>query len=278
MTTGSRQTYSDSNDIMGKMAQLDFDPDYARLVEGRSVAVVGPAKTLLGSGRGREIDAFDLVVRLNTAIEYMPFADALARDIGARTDILYCNVEVLSDRIAKEQGLARERFVRACEEVGLKYFVGTNNDYTHGATDGRQRKGEAQLVEFRQFLDACGVRAQCRMLFSTPAVLRSWLRGHIGRTGFIAIVDLLRYRVRRLHVTGMTFYHKGGHMFLENCVGELDPLRNHRGILPQHMLGHNSYIELQIMKTLADCFGDKLQLDEHLQKLIEAGDERPATG
>ena len=272
VTTGNRQaSCPDVNEIMDDMSRLDFDADYARLLEGKSVIVVGPAETLLGTGQGRVIDSFDLVVRFNTAIEYMPFADELARDIGARTDILYCNTEVLCDDIVGQQRLSHEQFIRACEEVGIKYFVGTNNDYAHAPSDSQSRKGEAKLAEFQNFLDAFGVRSKCRMLFSTPDTVRAWLRGYIGRTGFIGIVDLLRYDIRSLHITGMTFYHKGGHLFLKNCVGELDPLRNHLGILPEHMLGHNSYLELQLIKTLGECFERKLQLDEQVRKLLEEG-------
>lgn len=270
-TTNGEQHYPGAEDIRGDLSRLDFDPDFARLLEAKSVIVVGPAETMLGTNRGREIDSFDLVVRFNTAIEYMPFAHDLAKDVGARTDILYCNSEVLRDRIARRQGLSHERFVRACAEAGIKYFVGVNNDFTHGASDEHGAKGSAVFFEFQKFLDERGVRARPRMLFSTPAVLREWLRGYIGRTGFIAIVDLLRYNVSRLHVTGMTFYHKGGHLFLEDCVGELDPLRNHKGILPENMLGHNSYSELRIIETLRDCFADKLELDGHVRELLKTG-------
>lgn len=276
--TNERQTYIDADDIGRDMSRLDFDADYARLLEGKRVVVVGPAETLLGTNQGREIDSFDLVVRFNTAIEYMPFADELAKDVGARTDILYCNNEVLRDRVARQQNLSRERFVRACEASGIKYFVGANNDFTHGELDEHGPKGSADQIEIQKFLDESGVQARCLMLFSTPAVLREWLRGHFGRTGFIGIVDLLRYDLSRLHVTGMTFYHKGGHLFLEDCVSELDPMSNHKGIIPENMLGHNSYLELEITGALAEHFGDKLQLDEHVRELLETSRDARASG
>ena len=271
MTTSTGQTCPGVDEIEAEMSQLDFDPDYARLLEGKDVVVVGPAETMVGTRRGSVIDAFDVVVRFNTAIVYMPFAEELAKDVGARTDILYCNNEVLNDDLIGQKRMPRERFRPACEGAGIKYFVGTNNDFMPAAADGRPRKGEAELAAFRQFVEEEGARVRCRMLFSTPAVVRRWLGGYIGRTGFIGLVDLLRYQVRRLHVMGMTFYHKGGHLFLKECVGELDPLRNHLGILPEHMLGHNSYHELRVMRALGDCFGQRLQVDEHVQRLLEVG-------
>ena len=278
MTTSDGQACPGVDEIKAEMSQLDFDPDYARLLEGKEVVVVGPAETMLGTHRGRAIDAFDVVVRFNTAIAYMPFRKELAEDVGTRTDILYCNNEVLIDDLIGQKRMPRERFSPACEGAGVKYFVGTNNDFAPGEADGRPPKGEAELAAFRKFVDEEGARVRCRMLFSTPAAVRRWLGGYIGRTGFIGIVDILRYGVRGLHVMGMTFYHQGGHLFLEDCVGELDPLRNHLGILPKHMLGHNSYLELRIMRALGGCFGQRLQVDEHVRRLLEAdaAGEQPA--
>jgi hypothetical protein len=37
------------------------------------------------------------------------------------------------------------------------------------------------------------------------------------------------------------------------------------------MLGHNSYRELQLVETFGACFGQTLQLDEQVRKLLEAG-------
>jgi hypothetical protein len=55
-------------------------------VEGRSVAVVGRADSLIGSGCGAEIDQAEVVVRVNWTL---PLDLHLARDIGTRTDFVY---------------------------------------------------------------------------------------------------------------------------------------------------------------------------------------------
>ena len=108
------------------------------------------------------------------------------------------------------------------------------------------------------------------MLFATSELASRWLNGYVARTGFLAILDLLAYDVSELYITGMTFYHQGGHLFLADHASELHPLKNHRGELPKDgILGHNSYFELELLRILSAPLGEKLKLDEHLQKLME---------
>lgn len=268
MVTTNRQLRPDVDDIASALSRIETDAEYARLLRGKNVVVVGPAGTLIDAAQGASIDSHDLIVRFNTAVEYMPFDEKLARDVGTRTDILYCNPEVVRDRIGKQQGLSSGRFVKACEVAGIKYVVNTNNDFTYAGGDAS--KCRAEHAEFQKFLDDHAVETKFRTLFSTPDALCKWLRGYIARTGFIGIVDLLRYDLRRLRITGMTFYHRGGHLFLEDSIEELHPLGNHRGEFPNgNILGHNSYLELRLLKMLADSFGQKLKLDEHLRGLLE---------
>jgi hypothetical protein len=58
------------------------------LLKGRRIAIVGPASSAFGAGRGSYIDGFDYVIRINKA----PFQlrdGKFAQDIGTRTDILF---------------------------------------------------------------------------------------------------------------------------------------------------------------------------------------------
>lgn len=54
-------------------------------VAGETVAVVGRAASLIGSGNGRAIDACSVVVRVN----WMLPVKGPKRDVGRRTDLLY---------------------------------------------------------------------------------------------------------------------------------------------------------------------------------------------
>ena len=39
--------------------------NFRKLIEGKTVAIVGPAEYLMGSGYGNKIDEHDIVVRVN---------------------------------------------------------------------------------------------------------------------------------------------------------------------------------------------------------------------
>jgi len=229
--------------IRGDHLERDDDPDFARLVSGKTVAVVGPARTLLGTRRGPYIDGHDLVVRFNDAFDFLHGADLLA-DAGERTDILYCNPVIL------KQTLTRGR-----TRPGLAYVVCTNNSlsFVPDADDLLHESSATQL----------------RVVYAASAMLSKWLDGNWARTGMIAILDLLSFDVRRVFITGMTFYHGGGHL-LAPASRELHPQQNRDGTASRSPSGqgHDSYLELAVMKELAREFSGVLEVDDTLTALL----------
>lgn len=270
MIAPNEQHDPDIDKLRREARLMDMDTEFGRLLKGKSVIIAGPAETLLGAGLGPMIDAHDLVVRFNTAIQYMPFNIELAKDVGTRTDILYCNNEIIVKHILHQNGLTHEKFKGLCNSAGIKYLVSTNNDYTFKPPDVSEPVCRSEYLAFKRFLQQQKIEIGFRMLHSTSAVVRKFLEGYIGRTGFLAIVDLLAYDVRRLHIAGMTFYHQGGHLFIEDRVRELHPLKDHRGKSPPgDSLGHNSYLELELMRRFSRLYGPRLSFDEQLQKLLD---------
>lgn len=269
MSATERRDDPDTGELQHEIALIELDPDFNRLLSGKDVVIVGPAETLRGTGQGKMIDAYDLVVRFNTAINYIPFKRELANDIGSRTDILYCNNEVIIKQILFQQEISHEKFRGVCELAGIKYLVSTNNGFTFPAPEEPEPHCRSEYLAFNLFLKQQGLRMGFRMLHSTSAGARRLLSGYTGRTGFLAILDLLSYDLHRLAITGMTFYHSGGHLFFEHCASYLHPMKDHQGQeSPQSVKGHNSYLELELMRKLARLYGSKLQLDEYLQMLL----------
>jgi hypothetical protein len=242
MTTRALARIITNGMIRGDHLDRDDDPDFARLVSGKTVAVVGPARTLLGTRRGRHIDSHDLVVRFNDAFEFLHGADLLA-DAGERTDILYCNPVIL------KQTLARGR-----AGPGLAYVVCTNNSLSFVADDD---------------VRATALPTPVRVVYAASAMLSKWLDGNWARTGMIAILDLLSFDVRRLFITGMTFYHGGGHL-LAPASRELHPQQNRDGTSSRSPSGqgHDSYLELSVMKDLTREFSGVLDVDDTLKALL----------
>jgi hypothetical protein len=271
MRATNKQSSLDMGELQHEIALIELEPDFGRLLKGKDVMIVGPAETLRGKGLGKMIDAHDLVVRFNTAIHFIPFTRELANDIGTRTDILYCNNEVIIKQILLQQGISHEEFRRVCEAAEIKYLVSTNNGFTFPAAEEPEPHCRSEYLAFNLFLKQQGLGMGFRMLHSTSAVARRLLSGYTGRTGFLAVLDLLSYDIRRLAIAGMTFYHSGGHLFLEHSARRLHPMKDHQGReSPESVKGHNSYLELELMRKLASLYESKLQLDDYLQKLLDA--------
>ena len=282
---------------------LDHDVDLAQFLRGKRVVVVGPAQTLLGTRSGARIDAYDVVIRFNNAIHFMPFSAQLGADIGVRTDILYCNHQVIYDILAQQgmvaalkllaqrarsvvaplfrstrrssamhpQGISRAQFATRCQAAGIKYLICTNNNLSYqrnGAPTPRcAAPSRTSMLEFERFLSNQGVAAKFRVLYATTALFNQWINGCVGRTGAIAILDLLLHDIEQLYVTGMTFYHQGGHLF-QPGLGELHPLLGPDGLILSGLERHNSYLELEVMKLLATHLQHKLQVDDPLSTLL----------
>lgn len=252
---------------------VDADPRYEQLLNGKRVVVVGPSRTMVGTGQGGAIDSYDVVVRFNDAIEHMPFTSHSAGDLGTRADIVYCNQVFLRKRIIGKRGIAPERLVSACDRAGVKYIVCTNNSLSFG------RAGEPNphccdadrnlAADFEAFRRRHCMTPALRLVYAASELLTKWLQGNFGRTGFVAIADLLSFEIRHLHVMGMTFYHGGGHLFPESA-GDLHPLKNRDGTWAkdQSGLGHNSYLELEAMRVLTRCCRDRLTVDRPLENLL----------
>ena len=279
MKATGKQIDPDAQELQHEIALIELDTDFGRLLSGKNVVIVGPAETLQGKGQGREIDEHDLVVRFNTAIQYIPFTSELAHDIGTRTDILYCNNEVIIKQILFQQGISHEQFRSACEAAGIKYLVSTNNGFSFPTAGDAEPHCRSEYLAFNLFLKQQGLGMGFRMLHSTSACARTLLSGYTGRTGFLAVLDLLSYDIHQLAIKGMTFYHSGGHLFSKELTGELHPMKDHRGQeSPESVKGHNSYFELEVMGKLCRLYGPKLQPDEHLQKLLDASVTTEAQG
>jgi hypothetical protein len=307
MRVNEEQINQELTELVQCATPPDPDVDLAQFLRGKRVVVVGPAQTLLGTRSGARIDAYDVVIRFNSAIHFMPFSDQLRADIGTRTDILYCNHKVIYDIVARQgmvaslrflarrakaivaplissthkssamhpHGISRAQFATRCQAAGIKYLICTNNNLSYqrnGApTPCCAAHSRTSMLEFEQFLSNQGVAAKFRMLYATTALFNQWINGCVGRTGAIAIFDLLLHDIEQLYVTGMTFYHKGGHLF-QPGLGELHPLLGPDGLILSGPERHNSYLELEVMKLLATHMPHKLQVDEPLNTLLAEND------
>lgn len=151
--------------------------EYRDYIEGRSVVVVGPAPSVVGSGGGDLIDGHDVVVRLNHAL---PVPEDMAEDIGTRTDVLYSTLK-------RKSLLQNPQWLR----THLKAVV-----CPYGPVE-----------PFDRYMRQCKADFLCPYDEFQYHVLESLL-GVRPTIGFSAILHLMSLPLATLHVTGITFFRR----------------------------------------------------------------------
>lgn len=155
---------------------------------GKRVIVIGPAETVPEDLRGVEVDAYDVIVRLNNGI-------ALATDnpglLGSRTDVLFHNLHETGERSAGEipVALLRSHGVRTCV-------------FPHWGFKGSKRRLYAKRRQLRSAPDITLKVPPGRFC----ETLRRELGGMQPTVGTSAIAFFLACDLRELAVHGFTFF------------------------------------------------------------------------
>ncbi len=235
-------------------------------VTGKQIALVGPAGSLVGARRGEEIDAHDVVVRLNTTVEHLPFDAADASDFGRRCDSLYVSYAYL-DKLFEHRSDAIDR---AVDEAGLREVVCVDSLLKVDAFAGDHR---GRVDAIREELARRHPRVRFHFESDLVRMLLFWLAGHAPRMGFAAIVDILSRRPAALSVLGFTFYHGGGHLFRALQPKELDPRTSNSGKASLH----DSRLELRMLGRLRAGSEIPIELDPTLEALLDNPPEQAST-
>jgi len=236
---------------------------YAKYLKGRRVAIIGPAETVKGKAEGAEIDKYDVVARFNTTMDFMPFSEEMAADIGSKTTVLYvCPSSVAS--LAKKKAKKIEGIFSGNQ---IEYLTYQNNHKNHQYRYC-EFVYEGRIQPYLKRMHKKGYKVKGHYSNPSMALLSTWLTHHAGvplvaRTGFLSIFDAILHGATAIMIRGMTFYHAGGHMF-RPMVGELKPTKQHQ------LLGcpHDSTKELELLKIIMGLFDTKFDLDDSLTQLI----------
>tara|TARA_Y100001938_G_C8046262_1_gene409089 strand:+ start:600 stop:1346 length:747 start_codon:yes stop_codon:yes gene_type:complete len=168
---------------------------FKQLIVGKSVALVGPAAYMMGSGLGKEINSYDVVVRINRSHESV---DKFSNDIGSRTDILY------SCLIEKNANAGKIDPIHL-KNLGIKQIVAPPASSMKGLSDSTRLHELIDIKKARVLDETIGVRVVDHH-FHNSLALKVDCRPN---TGYVAIFDLLRFSPKRLGVYGFSFYLDG---------------------------------------------------------------------
>ena len=165
-----------------------YDSQYNELLKDKKVIVVGPSPSLEGSGKGKEIDGYDIVVRVNKGF---PIEDGFESDLGSRTDIhyhcLHTSPECCGDIFYKE--MKDDNVFVSCPYP--KYINSFYSDVTSFEKENKKWNLSFHCADTDYYIEVA------RMLGTRP------------NSGTMTIMDLLCYDLKELHITGFTWFRDG---------------------------------------------------------------------
>jgi hypothetical protein len=217
-----------------------YDKLFHEYLNGKSVSLVGPAQSIIGTGKGSMIDKFDLVVRLNKSI---PLPKNLKEDIGSRTDIVYNSLNTsdypgqnnLSPRVYKKYGV---QFVCSSYPFNNAFFKQDILNYVNRYKFELPFKAMDD-IKFNNFE---------KYLQTRPY------------TGTCAIMDLLSYPIKHLYITGLDFYQTK--YYSEYRQISKEALRSTRSSII-----HEAGPQLDYLKHIS-LIDNRIILDNFLDKLL----------
>ena len=221
-----------------------FFKEYERLfssfIQDKCIALVGPAQSIIGTGKGQIIDKFDLVVRLNKSI---PLPQNISNDIGQRTDIIYNSLNT-SD-FPGQNNLNPKLY----KKYGVKYVCSSypfNHRIFHDDILNYVLKYKFELplkvmndIKFRNFENLLGTRPY---------------------TGTCAIMDLLSYPIKYLYITGLDFYQTKYYSEYRRATKE--SLKN-----TKNSTIHQAKPQLDYLKSIS-LYDNRIILDSFLDNLL----------
>lgn len=168
------------------VASYKKDLEYNNFLKSKRVVLVGPSPSLDNSGKGKFIDSFDIVVRLNKGY---PVKGEVTTDIGSRTDIHYhCfhESEKCGGKIHYDL-MERDNIYVCCPYP--KYV----NPFHKDIVRFEQNKKDLRFhsIDTNLYLECA------RKMATRP------------NSGIGAILDILSHDILELYVTGFTFFKDG---------------------------------------------------------------------
>ena len=157
--------------------------EYKQFLKDKRVVLVGPSKTITMQEEGDTIDSYDVVVRLNSMLD---FGQQDYKYLGSRTDVVYATLDDPPKKIAVQ-----------CIKNSVKYL---SSSYPEGEWFFSERMSQniSLLKHVRQFTTI--------ILPEDPYFSIKKKTKSRPNTGFSAIIDLLSSDLKELYIIGVDFY------------------------------------------------------------------------
>ncbi len=256
-------------------------PGLFKLVEGKRVAVVGPAGYLMNYSAGDFIDSFDIVCTINSLSSENP---DIQESYGTRTDILvhnfcYKNKRYILSDLRKNPNFWKKVKLLVAPHANRKNFTQEDRNISklsESLYDEICIHGKNDCIEpkpiYKTSLRDTTILFKSIYRRSLPAHARK----KIPTVGITFLDMIVRYPVKHLFLTGFSFYQGGqtidtlwkpGH-----CIGRA--LRqNRRKLNSGRRPGHGKLVHKRQLEYFKEKFiplnKDKLTLDSYLNELLD---------
>ena len=181
-----------------KKTNTRFDDDYSKFLKDKNIIIVGPAKHV---NNGKFIDSFDIVIRLNKGLN---LSKKEPKKYGSKTNIIY-----MADQ--GSLNILNKKEINNLDYIKFQLPKSKNESFFHPIS-----KNEYNFYENFKFTNKI-LRTDKEYLNFEKEIQT---RPNMGTT---AIWDILRYPIKSLYITGITFnttessehYYKNGGLVLK---------------------------------------------------------------
>ena len=222
-----------------------IDKDYYNYVKGKKVIIVGPAGYLRGMGKGKFIDDFDIIIRLNRSF---PIEESDFQDLGSQTHIRYHNGsfnEVEGGPLHLDK----------VENTGLKYIscvFPRHLDYF----DHHIKVIESEMIH-------TPVKLHCYTDIEQFITFHHMMQTR-PNMGIATILDLINYDPAQLHISGMTFF--TGKSYIDSYSEKTNHDAEHH--INRQLANHAQGPQRDMIKLLSDNL-NFITMDDEVKECLE---------
>ncbi len=204
--------------------------DFYAYIKDKTVSVVCPAEYMVGLGKGKEIDAHDIVVR----VKYLP---KNIKDYGGRSDVIYHHFS--------EKRVNISMLLKQYDQANVKWLL---------------HKLEKRIDPTMEQAENYTFKWAC--VENERKILNKVIKKG-ANTGVLAVYTILQGEPKKLSLYGMDFY-RSGYGPTKNKVDV--PINDAWGIHETH---HNAESQIKLLRLLVETF-DNFVVDDILREVLYA--------
>jgi len=184
---------------------------YANYLKGKNVIICGPGDILTGKKLGQEINAADVVVRLNNSYPVNIVNYMNNTDVGTRTDVLYHTGAICTclKIAANRYNMGR---IQLLKNDGINWFV-SKRDPINGSTRDKEFLNKFLKIHDAYEKKYFGSIKLVPVFNDFLGDLQKILKNTDPNMSTLAITHLLNYDLKRLKIVGCDFYSSGYHRY-----------------------------------------------------------------